>query len=274
MDRLDAKLDMLLKLGRLFGPLERLIEAPEDFNEQERAETLARYFSEFPKLNDECRKYSVGQAGHNYQIEFEKFFNALYGVFRQLQAGHELEKVVRNSVKDARDAIQAIPVPRSSVILEAGTPFTAFCKLRSLCEADAIRSLVWFDGYFGANIFHRYLQFVPDEVCVTLVAAEPGDRAGRPNRHRWEEFLDVSRLFAAEHGHDRYRLIIAKSLHDRWLVLDEKRIYAIGGSAKDAASTDYFTIASVEPTTANLQCIADTTSNGDEWFGPNSQSHR
>jgi hypothetical protein len=58
------------------------------------------------------------------------------------------------------------------------------------------------------------------------------------------------------------------------LVLDEKRIYAVGGSAKDAASTDYFTIASVEPTPANLQCIADTINDGDEWFGPNSHTHR
>jgi len=274
MDRLDAKLDMLLKLGRLFGPLERLIETPEDFDEQERAETLARYFAEYPKLNDECRAFSIGQTGHNYQIEFEKFFNALYGVANRLKNGHALEDVVRENLKIARDAIQAIPVPRSSVILKAGTPFTAFCRLRSLCEADAKNSLIWFDPYFGANIFHRYLQFVSNDVRVTLVASEPGQRAGRANRDRWDEFLDVSRLFAAERGHDKYRLEIADSLHDRWLVLDDKRIYSVGGSAKDAASTDVFTITSVEPSAANLQCIADTIENSDEWFGPDSHTHR
>lgn len=274
MDRLDAKLDMLLKLGRLFGPLERLIETPDEFDEQERAETLARYFAEYPKLNEECREFSVGQPGHNYQIEFEKFFNALYSVAQRLKNGHALEDVVRENLKIARDAIHAVPVPRSSVILEAGTPFTAFCRLRSLCEADAKHSLTWFDPYFGANIFHRYLQFVDRNVCVTLVASEPGQHAGRANRDRWDGFLDISRLFAAERGHYKYRLVVADSLHDRWLVLDDKRIYAVGGSAKDAASKDVFTITGVEPSTANLKCITDTIANGEDWFGPTSQTHR
>lgn len=274
MDRLSEKLDMLVKLGRLFGPLERLIETPKDFDEQERAETLARYFAEFSKLDEEFRIFSKGQPGHNYQLEYSKFYGALYGVAKRLKQGHALEDVVQENLKIARDAIQAIPIPRSSVILEAGTPFTAFCRLRSLCEADAKYSLTWFDPYFDANIFHRYLQFVHEEVSVTLVASEPSQNAGRANRERWNDFLDISRLFAAERGYDKYRLVIANSLHDRWLVLDEKRIYSVGGSAKDAASKDVFTITGVEPSSSNLQCIADTISNGDEWFGATSQSHR
>lgn len=274
MDRLDAKLDMLLKLGRLFGPLEHLIEAPEDFDEQQRAETLARYFAEYSKLKEECRAFSRGQPGHNYQIEREKFFNALNGVADRLRNGHALEDVVRENLKIARDAIQAVPVPRSSVILEAGTPFTAFCRLRSLCEADAKHSLTWFDPYFGASIFHRYLQFVDKDVPVTLIASEPGQCAGRANKERWDSFLDISRLFAEERGHDKYQLVVADSLHDRWLVLDEKRIYSIGGSAKDAASRDVFTITGVDPSVANLKCIRDTIDNGDEWFGPTAQTHR
>jgi hypothetical protein len=274
MDRLDAKLDMLLKLGRLFGPLERLVEAPEEFDEQERAETLARYFAEYPKLNNECRVFSTGQPGHNYQIEFEKFFNALHGVANRLKGGVALDVVVRESQRIARDAIHAIPVPRSSVILEAGTPFTAYCRIRSLCEADAKHSLTWFDPYFGASIFHRYLQFVGKNVRVTLVASIPSAHAGRINRDRWEEFLDISRLFAAERGPEKYRLVVANSLHDRWLVLDDKRIYSIGGSVKDAASRDVLTITGVEQSAANLQCISVTIQNGEEWFGASETSHR
>ena len=274
MDRLDAKLDMLLKLGRLFGPLERLIEASDEFDEQERAETIARYFAEFPKLNEECRAFSVGQPGHNYQIEFTKFFNALDGVAQRLKNGHTLQNIVRENLKIARDAIQAVPVPRSSVILEAGTPFTAFCRLRSLCEADAKHSLTWFDPYFGSSIFHRYLQFVDKNVCVTLVASEPGQHTGRANKDRWSEFLDISRLFAAERGHVKYRLVVANTLHDRWLILDDKRIYSLGGSAKDAASKDVFTITNVEPTPANQKCIEDTVTNSVEWFGSSSLTHR
>ncbi len=125
MGRLESKLDMLLKLGRLFGPLERLVETPDEFDEQERAEVLARYFSEYPKLNQEFRAFSVGQLGHNYLLEFEKFFNSLERVKARLVQGDDLKIILEDCIETARDAVQAVPVPRSSVILEAGTPFTA-----------------------------------------------------------------------------------------------------------------------------------------------------
>jgi len=273
MDRLQAKLDILMKLGRLFGPMESLVERPSDFDEQERAEIYARYFSEYPQLHIEFKKFTTGQPGHNYQIEFQRFFDALDSVYQRLRQEHALEQVLRENVKAARDAVQAVPVPRSSVILEAGSPFTAFCRLRSLCEADAKYTLTWFDPYFGSSIFHRYLQFVDSSVSITLVASEPGPRAGRANTDRWNEFLDISRLFAAERGPATYRLVVAPTLHDRWLILDQKRIYAVGGSAKDAASKDIFTIASVDPTPANLRIVDDTVGTGVEWFGPTVDVH-
>ncbi len=64
------------------------------------------------------------------------------------------------------------------------------------------------------------------------------------------------------------------SLHERRLVLDEKRIYSLDGSAKDAASNDTFTITGVEATAENLKRIRDTIDNGTEWFGPSVQTHQ
>ena len=274
MDRLEAKHDMLIKLGRLFGPLERLIETPENFDEQERDEILARYFAEHRRLEHDFVEFCKGQSGHVYTLEARKFVSALSGVSVSLGRGKTLKDIVPECLKIARDAIQSIPVPRSSVILEAGTPFTAYCRLRSLCEADAKHSLMWFDPYFGESIFHRYLQFVNKDVAITLVASEPGSHAGRANRGRWDSFLDISRLFATERGHDKYRLVIAKSLHDRWLALDKKRIYSLGGSAKDAASNDVFTITSIDPSPTNLKHIDNIIDNGEEWFGPANPNHR
>ena len=43
--RLDATHDFFVKLGKLLGPLQDLVDHPERYDEQERAETLARYFS-------------------------------------------------------------------------------------------------------------------------------------------------------------------------------------------------------------------------------------
>jgi hypothetical protein len=133
---------------------------------------------------------------------------------------------------------------------------------------------VWFDPFFGPEIFHRYLQFVNQDISIVLVASEPGSHAGRRNADRWDSFLDISRLFAHERGINSYRLLIAHSLHDRWLVLDGKRIYALGGSAKDAASKDLFTITDVEASPDNLRKIDDTLTAATEWFGPFTPAHR
>ena len=50
MNRLQEKYGLFSKLGALFGPLQRLVEHPEQYNEQERAQTIARFCDEYPKL--------------------------------------------------------------------------------------------------------------------------------------------------------------------------------------------------------------------------------
>jgi hypothetical protein len=64
-DRLNETIDLLVKLGRLFGPMQRLAESPDEYNEQERAETIARYLSEHQLLIQDFAKFSTGQPGHN-----------------------------------------------------------------------------------------------------------------------------------------------------------------------------------------------------------------
>jgi hypothetical protein len=110
-------------------------------------------------------------------------------------------------------------------------------------------------------------------IPITLVTSEPGSHAGSKDRIRWSEFLDISRLFAQERGPSHYRLIVQPNLHDRWIVFDEKRIYALGGSAKDAGDRDYFTITAVEASPENLVRIQTQINSGIEFFGPNVSQH-
>lgn len=138
---------------------------------------------------------------------------------------------------------------------------------------DATKSLTWLDPFLGANIFYRYINSVRPLVPVTLVTSEPGSHAGSRDRNRWNEFLDVSRLYAQERGHSLYRLVVQPNLHDRWVMFDDKRIYALGGSVKDAGNKDYFTITSVEASPANLQRIQTQIDTGTEFFGPNTLQH-
>jgi hypothetical protein len=273
MDRLQEKHALLVKLGCLFGPLQRLIEFPEQYDQQERAEVLARFFAEYSGLIQSFSDFARGQPGHLYVAETIHFNTALHTVVQHLSDGVPLEDVVKKHLPLAQKAICDVPVPRTSVILEAGSPFTAYCKLLELCEADTTTSLAWLDAYYGPEVFHRYLRAVRPSAPITLVTQEPGPHAGKPNLARWSEFLDVSRLFATERGPSSYRLVIQPTLHDRWIVFDDKRIYSLGNSAKDAANKDYFTLTAVEPSESNLAKIAALTSGGAEWFGPSCPTH-
>jgi hypothetical protein len=274
MDRLQQKHDMYVKLGMLFGPFKRIVEHPEQYDEQERAETQARYIAESKTLQVEFHNFCRSMPGQVYEGESSKFFKALYAVRRRIERGEPLEKIVREQLKIAQEAIDAVPIPRTSVILEAGSPFTAYCKLRELCEADATKSLLWLDPFVDISIFHRYLANARPPVPVVLVTSEPGPHASNRDRTRWNEFLDVSRLFAQERGVALYRLVVQPNLHDRWVVFDNKRIYALGGSAKDAAARDYFTITSVEASPENLRRIQDHLTTGSEYFGPSAPMHQ
>jgi hypothetical protein len=66
---------------------------------------------------------------------------------------------------------------------------------------------------------------------------------------------------------------VQPSLHDRWLVLDDKRIYNLGGSAKDAGAKDDFTISTVAPSQDNLAAISQHIRMGTELFGPSTPTH-
>ena len=277
MDRLQEKNNLFVKLGALFGPLMRLAEYPDEYDYQERAATLARYFAEYGRLASEISKFCKGQPGHSYSIEESKAIDALHGVHSNLLVYGDLKKfedIITGAFSQARDAIAAIPVPTTSVILEAGSPFTAYCRLRELCECDANVSVTWIDAFISSSVFNRYLSALGANVGVTLVTSEPGANAGRRDRDRWSDFLDISRLFSRERGQALYRLVVHPSLHDRWVVFDEKRIYSLGGSSKDAGDANYFTIAAVEASKANLDQIQAHIRSGVEYFGPQNANHQ
>jgi hypothetical protein len=275
MDRLQQKNDLYFKLGALFNPLLQLINRPEDYNEQEQARILARYCAEYNVLINDFHHFSIGEPGHNYFIQESRFSNALNRVLIDIeQHDLELSEVVPENLAIAKAAIDAVPIPVTSIIEEAGTPFSTYCKVKSLCEVDATHSLIWIDQYMDANIFHRYLSSVRPNVFITLVSSEPDSRAGKTNKNRWIEFLDISRIFAQERGANKYRLVVHENLHDRWIVFDNKRIYHLGGSIKDAADKTYHTITTVEPSPINLSRVQEHTNTGIEFFGLSTQQHQ
>ncbi|MCC6797278.1 MAG: hypothetical protein IT366_19330 [Candidatus Hydrogenedentes bacterium] len=273
MDRLRQKHDLYIKLGALFGPLLSMVKNLGAYDEQEKAQVHARYCAEFRKLSDEFLNFAKGEKDHDYLLQTQLFQVALNQMAYETIEKVSTEAVILKYMNSARSAIDMIPVPRTSVILEAGSPFTAYTKLVALCETDALTTLRWLDPYFDSSIFHRYLSNVRANAAITLVTCEPIASCSTRDKIRWKQFLAVSELFASERGPELYRLVLNTSLHDRWIVFDEKRIYALGGSAKDAADKKYFTISSVEASQANLQTIKTLVENGTELFGPTNSNH-
>lgn len=273
MSRLREKNELFIKLGALFGPLQRLVERPQDYNEQEKAEIIARFAFEKEEMNRRFGVFAAGQAGHDYHIERRLFIRTLGYLLNDFSTGVDLSEAVSSKLALAQSAIAAIPIPSESVILDAGSPFSTYCILKDLCESDATNELIWIDAYLDSTIFHRYLRGVREDVSVTLVTEEP--RTGsRRDQQRWNEFLDISRLYSQERG-NHYRLVVYQAgvLHDRWVCFDAKRVFSLGGSVKDASNRQYFTLARLDSSPENLQKIQAHVG-GPEYFGPSGPNHR
>ena len=274
MDRLKWKNDIIYKLGILLGPVKRIAENPEAYNNQEEARILAQFCAEYPQLIQEFREFCRSQPGESYDIQYTRFSEALSWFKTALaRESLSLSEAIERHFPKARAAVEAVPVPLVSEILDANTPFSTYCKLRELCEADVSESLVLVDPFLDASIFHRYLETISNDIFVTLVTSQPHENSTRDKR-RFESFLDISRLFAQERS-SAYRLAVhpPKTLHDRWLVLDGKRIYSLGSSVKSVGDSKYYTVASLNSSHENLEKIRKQIENGDEFFGTATREH-
>ncbi len=161
----------------------------------------------------------------------------------------------------------AVPNFPDALILEAHTPFSTYCVVKDLCQTVAER-LIWVDRYLAANIFYRYLRDVSNNVNVTLITWPQNKRGAT----EFLKFMEASRLYATERGPDKYRLVVHPDIHDRWLCCDAK-IFALGGSVKDASNKSYFTLSKLDPTEENFKKIDQLLSTGPEIFGPTQTTH-
>jgi hypothetical protein len=168
-------------------------------------------------------------------------------------------------------AILEVPVEGVCGVLEARSPFTAYCRLKDIC-CTILNTLVWTDRYFDADVFHRYLREVRASASVTLVTLDAAKITSANDRSRHNHFMDVSRLFAAERGPNAYRLVTHSDFHDRWMRCDGQ-LYGLGGSVKDAGQKSDFAIGRIDATAENMKKIDDLVMAGVELFGPGHGIH-
>jgi hypothetical protein len=274
MDRKTEQADLVRKLGALLGPLETLVDCPERFDTHARSRVLARFFGEKDVIFQQMTAFAGGEPGHNYAIQSFKFHQALEGIANELYYKTDIN-AFRDALKQHTPLMQAaileVPVEGVSGILEAKSPFTAYCRLQDICSTT-LQTLIWTDPYFACSTFHRYLRNVRDAATITLVTLDPAGLKQAKDRQRHSEFMDISRLFAAEHGPSRYRLISHPDFHDRWLRCDGQ-IYALGGSVKDAGHKADFSIGLLGSAPETIQKVDDLAAAGRELFGPGNPTH-
>lgn len=274
MDRKNEQADLIRKLGAFLGPLEDLVRRPDQFDTQARARLFARSFVERDAIANAVSLFVDGEPGHRYLIQNNSFQNALNQFMQFIYTQNDTESLKGALAKFTplmQAAILEVPVEGVSGILEAKSPFTAYCRLKDVCCAT-LQTLIWTDRYFDASIFHRYVREVREAANVTLVTLDASKITQPKDRARHNDFMDVSGLFAAERGPAHYRLVAHPDFHDRWLRCDGQ-LYALGGSVKDAGMKSDFAIGRIDPTTENMKKIDDLIAAGRELFGPSNTSH-
>ncbi len=265
------QVDLIFKLGLLLSPLQEIANHPERHDAHSRARAAAKFSADAPKFEGEVHSFTQSEPGHDYQREWHKLhlaFHTLHdGVREHLDNSVALSALLKEQHVAIRDGILAIPVCTDAVILEAHSPFSTYCVVKDLCQTVTER-LIWVDRYLDSSLFHRYLRDVPISVNVTLLTWPGSKRTAK----EFSEFLEVSRLYAAERGPDNYRLVVHSYIHDRWLCCDGQ-IYALGGSVKDASWKSPFTLSKVDPTADNFHKIDQLLNTGTEIYGPTQHEH-
>jgi hypothetical protein len=271
MNLKEQQADLIFKLGLLLSPLQEIADHPERHDAHSRARAGGKFFADAPKPESEVRSFTQREPGHDYQREWRKLhvaFHALRdGVREHLDNPVALSALLKEQYAAIRNGILAIPVSVDAVILEAHSPFSTYCVVKDLCQTVTER-LIWVDRYLDSSLFHRYLRDVSINVHVTLLTWPPSKREAK----EFSEFLDVSRLYAAERGPDNYRLVVHSDIHDRWLCCDGQ-IYALGGSVKDASQRSHFTLSKVDSTEENFDKIDHLLNTGTEIYGPTQHEH-
>jgi hypothetical protein len=269
MDRRQQQAELLYQLGQLLAPLQEVIDYPNQHTPQTRAKATAKFSTDYRALIEQLRVFARDDAGNMYQVEFTRARQAINQLQQGIGTARDdnvlLASIVALAKQTVQSAILAMPVDPHGAVLEASSPFQAYCKLKSYFETTA-RTLIWADPYMGDGLFHRYLNGLGATVSVTLITTE------RPTKQDYRDFLDISKLYAQERGTANYRLMVESTNHDRWLRCDDQ-LYHLGGSAKDAGQRSPFTITKIEATPANFKSLDDLLAASRELFGPANPIH-
>lgn len=260
--------------GYAFGSLLRHLEESETPDLQERRRILARFKADLVKLDRAMMEFVAGEAGHAYPHEGL----SVHQVVRQMQrlsmadlCADSIQWTLSEAQQSIANMILTVPIPVTSTVFSAESPFAAHRFLMNICAA-ATNELVWIDRYFDHTLFHRYLAEVPQGIPITLVTWPDSKSTNNKDRIRIAQFLGVSRLFSAERGPNGYRLLNEENIHARLLRVDDTMLQ-LGDSIKDLGNGSRFPVSKLDTTSDNRKQFDEPLASGIEVFGPSQISH-
>ncbi len=266
--RKEQQAELLIKFGDLIAPMEELVNYPDQQNAQTRAKASAMFAHDRENFQHLLNDFTRGEPGHNYTVESSQISGSLNRFTNQILSFRDDTEKLCKELLDLRNAvvrsILAIPCEIDSEVLEAGSPFSAFVKIRSICET-ASQQLVFVDPYMGQGTVRRYFHGISEQVTLTVITKQ---RSG----DEFRDFLDVSKLFADERGQSRYCLMYHPDLHDRYLKCDET-VYHLGGSLKDAGRKSDYTVSKIRIASDGETEVLELLGESTEQFGPNKSNH-
>ena len=266
--RKEQQAELLIQFGELIASMNELVNYPDQQTSQTRAKASAKFTHDRDSFQHLLNDFTGGEPGHDYQIENRQISKHLNSFTNQLVSFRDDTEKLRDELTRLKKAvivsILSIPCELDSEVLEAGSPFTAFVKIRSICET-ANQELIFVDPYMGQGTVRRFFHGIPEQVTVTVITKQRGG-------NEFLDFLDVSKLYADERGQSRYCLMYHPDLHDRYLKCDET-VYHLGGSLKDAGRKSGYTISKIMVASDGEASVVKLMGESTEQFGPNKSNH-
>ncbi len=266
--RKEQQAELLIQFGELIAPMEELVNHPKQQTAQSRARASAKFTHDCDLFKRSLSDFTNGESGHNYKVEYSQISGRLNVFTNQMVSFRDDTAKLAGELQQVRQTatqyILAIPCDLDSEVLEAGSPFTAFVKLRSICET-ASQQLVFVDPYMGQGAARRYFHNIAADVSVTVITK-------RRNGDEFRDFIDVSKLYADERGVSLYRLMYHPDLHDRYLQCDDS-VYHLGGSLKDAGRKSGYTVTRIQVAANATETIEKLVQESSETFGPSNLNH-
>jgi hypothetical protein len=161
-----------------------------------------------------------------------------------------------------------------------GAPMCASIRQAAVCpQAPRPRQRVQvsFDPCLDVEALHRHLNTIPEGVRLTAVTSSdivdlPAAAPTSGKVLRRDRIVAVSELLAGQFP-DRYEFRVSTEQHDRHIRVDGVILH-LGGSAKDAAKNDYFTISNLAPAQSTHAFLDAIIARATEWYGPSVRPHR